>query len=158
MAAKATLTSTAASAALTPTAAGATLTPTAAEATLTPTAAGATFTSTVANAALTFTAARATLTPTAGEAVLTLTAAGAALTPTAAALVHYLDQLYTAKEAAKNACIQTALENLAIEKKKKLTKEEIEHIPDIPDECFLCANEFNYTRNFPHLLIFCCRQ
>lgn len=129
--------------------AGAASTLIAAGAALTPTAAEATLTSTTAEAALTLTAAKV---------VLTCTAAGAALTSMAAALVHLIDQLYTAREAVKNACIQTALENLAIERKKELTEEEIQCIPDISVKCFLCANEFNYARNFPHLLIFCCRQ
>lgn len=63
-----------------------------------------------------------------------------------------------AKGKAKNMGIQTALDNLAIEQQKELTDEEIAAIPDIPNECFICCNEFNYAKSLPHFFLFCCRQ
>lgn len=71
-----------------------------------------------------------------------------------AADIYPLDLKYTAREKAKDKGIQTALHNLTLADKDGLTNKEIEAIPDIPDECFICYSQFNYRQNLSHYLVF----
>ncbi|MCJ1270745.1 hypothetical protein MMC22_010642 [Lobaria immixta] len=100
------------------------------------------------------------LTSPAPDRALTFLAPGSAPTPpvAGAADIYPLDCKYTAREKAKDNGIQTALHNLTLADKDGLTNKEIEAIPDIPDECFICYSQFNYRQNLSHYLVFCCQH